>query len=501
MKLFLTFFVIYAIFTQFIGPNESSHLDLIRSIVDEGRFEIDSYHNNTMDKRFFNGHYYSKKAPGLSLLAIPIYMVVKPFLRFIPEDLVKEYPPHIYLRNGIYIVSYTIRPYDIYVAVFPTIFISGLLSALTVLLVYRISLYFTSNEHYRLVIAITYGIGTIAFYYATVFFSHAAATFFGFCCFYLIFEMRKKLKDYSFLAGVVGGLAVITEYPTLIIILGCWILILFTKDIKKIISFSIGFLLILSLLFVYNYIAFGNALALPYEYSTILRTDAFHGIKKTYLSEQSQIIIQKYNYPLINIMSLSIITKLLFYPYRGLFIYNPILIISIIGLFFMYRAYKKETILIALFFTMFLIYNSNIIIPWGGSCFGPRHLLPVLPFLMIPLAFSFERFNFRIISIFVILSIIINIIGMQIPEQSPLLQNNGLIRFYQDFGVDKSPLKDHYLPLFIENKGPRSAILESLFDDNAFIVMYLLIGISLYLIYRSFSFFKKEKGQVAQKEK
>src|SRR3989338_809626 len=129
LKLFLTFLTIYAIFTQFIGPNESSHLDLTRAIIDEHRFEIDSYHNNTIDKRFYNGHFYSDKAPGLSFLAVPIYIVTRPIIELIPKNLVKEYPYH---------EKYTITPYDIYVAVFPNIFISGLLSALTVVLVYRI---------------------------------------------------------------------------------------------------------------------------------------------------------------------------------------------------------------------------------------------------------------------------------------------------------------------------------------------------------------------------
>lgn len=64
IKIFLSTFVIYLLFLNWIGWAENSLYDLTRAIVDENRFEIDSFYNNTGDRLLINGHYYSNKAPG-----------------------------------------------------------------------------------------------------------------------------------------------------------------------------------------------------------------------------------------------------------------------------------------------------------------------------------------------------------------------------------------------------------------------------------------------------
>ena len=57
--------------------NGNSRLDLTRAIVEQGSLSIDDFHDapdwDTGDKAFFHGHYYSDKAIGSSLLAVPIY--------------------------------------------------------------------------------------------------------------------------------------------------------------------------------------------------------------------------------------------------------------------------------------------------------------------------------------------------------------------------------------------------------------------------------------------
>ena len=90
-KIFLTFFIIYLCFARFEPWNDTSKLDLTRAIVDEHRFEIDSYINDTEnnivtsdisdtgDRTYYKGHYYSDKPPGASFLTIPVYVFFKLF--------------------------------------------------------------------------------------------------------------------------------------------------------------------------------------------------------------------------------------------------------------------------------------------------------------------------------------------------------------------------------------------------------------------------------------
>ena len=70
--LFVLLFLSYAYFYQAGGWNQNSRFALVRAITNDWSLRIDPYQRNTGDKAIFEGHYYSDKAPGLSLAAVPI---------------------------------------------------------------------------------------------------------------------------------------------------------------------------------------------------------------------------------------------------------------------------------------------------------------------------------------------------------------------------------------------------------------------------------------------
>ncbi|MEQ1703538.1 MAG: hypothetical protein ABMA25_25810, partial [Ilumatobacteraceae bacterium] len=63
------------------GWNVNTRLDLVFAVVDHGELHIDRYHEepetNTYDKAYFDGHYYSDKIIGLSLVALPFYAIIR----------------------------------------------------------------------------------------------------------------------------------------------------------------------------------------------------------------------------------------------------------------------------------------------------------------------------------------------------------------------------------------------------------------------------------------
>ena len=61
---------------QSFSWNQTSHYDLIRSL-DANGTTIDGYQQNTGDKVFYKGHWYSARAPGLALFALPFYDTLK----------------------------------------------------------------------------------------------------------------------------------------------------------------------------------------------------------------------------------------------------------------------------------------------------------------------------------------------------------------------------------------------------------------------------------------
>ncbi len=78
LLLFLTLCGVYAYTPpRWQDWNQNSRIDLTMAIVDQQTVRIDSYVSNTGDYATIGSHAYSDKAPGLSLLAVPVYLAVK----------------------------------------------------------------------------------------------------------------------------------------------------------------------------------------------------------------------------------------------------------------------------------------------------------------------------------------------------------------------------------------------------------------------------------------
>jgi hypothetical protein len=93
--------------------------------------------------------------------------------------------------------------------------------------------------------------------------------------------------------------------------------------------------------------------------------------------------------------SWGVLSELLFRPYRGLFLFTPVLALSVYGLARMLaeRRRRGEAVLFGAIFLLFLLMNLSFNGWHGGSSFGPRYLIPALPFLALPMALAFARFR------------------------------------------------------------------------------------------------------------
>ena len=84
--LFVLLFASYAYFYQAGGWNQNSRFALVRAITNERTLNIDPFQRATGDKASFNGHYYSDKAPGLALTAVPVVALARPLWRAVGGD-------------------------------------------------------------------------------------------------------------------------------------------------------------------------------------------------------------------------------------------------------------------------------------------------------------------------------------------------------------------------------------------------------------------------------
>jgi len=464
IKLFLTFFILYSYFILWSGSAENSRFALTKALVDDGTIIIDKYYNQTTDRAYHNGHYYSDKAPGGSFLAVPVYASWKFIYNFFPENFKQEY-------SGLpdYEIVKRINEEDIIAIVNPgfftftsmilvTIFASSLFSSLTMLLVYKTSRYFTKEVKYRILLAVIFGAGTLIFHYAIVFLGHSIEMFFAFLSFYLLFKMKNEKKydlKYFLTSGISAGYAITSGYPSILIAMGCLIYSLSLKW-KKAHIFVIGLIIGLLPLLVYNFSIFGN----PFDLTSA------HADPKILPPESREVLLGGVG--LSFIPNPMVILQLTVLPYRGMFFYYPILFFSLLGLYYMYKQYRLEAILVTIFLIGFIFVFSSFVDWWHGGYFGFRHILPVYPFLMLPLACCFKIKDRRIwflLLLFMGISIFHNFIGLTGPY-SDVLRVKGVLesKFLDNVKkgtIFENPLYYNYLPLFLRD-GPRSKIFENL---------------------------------------
>jgi hypothetical protein len=471
------------------GWIENSRFFLTRAIVDEDRFEIDSFANQTSDRAFFNNHYYTDKDPGTSFIAVIPYSVFKILfessLRSLNEKQIPIYLPSIVNGVPIYDVLNPDR-FTLYSMIIVTTFSSVLLSSLTVVLIYKTTGFFTKRQTDRLLITLAAGIASAIFPFALVFTDNAPSVFFAFLGFYILLKKkyeRVDQKKYSLLAGLSLGLSVLTTTQAIVILI---LSVFYVKKLKnsELKFLILGSLITLSIYPIYNFIVFKNPFLLPKNY---LDTAIF-GITKIG-GPTSVLSLQGVAIQVIDVLgSLApnppIVWHLLFDTYKGLFFYYPFLILSFYGLYVMYkkRGLVFETIFIILTFYFILNINSNAIMWWGGGYFGPRLLTLIFPFLLIPLIFVLQEKSKKskiikpiklLLIALIAYSTVVNFAGIMHPAQEiigPDLVSVDLkyASKINSFEFLTNPILDYYLPEFIKS-GSRSRIVDTAFNCDGLI--------------------------------
>jgi len=154
--LFVVLFVSFAYFYQAGGWNQNSRFDLVRAITNEGTLSIDPFRHSTGDIAFHDGHYYSDKAPGLALTAVPLIAAVRPIYRAFGGD-AETY-------EGLALLSFL-----------ATVVTAGLFTALAGVCVFTLCLELGASYGGALFAALTFTIASPIWTLATIFIGHAFA--------------------------------------------------------------------------------------------------------------------------------------------------------------------------------------------------------------------------------------------------------------------------------------------------------------------------------------
>jgi hypothetical protein len=356
-------FASYAYFYQAGGWNQNSRFALVRAMLERHTLRIDDYSAHTGDKALWQGHYYSDKAPGASLLALAPVAAARGISRAVHVD-PEGYP-------GLAWTSY--------VAAVAT---SGVFTIVAALLVMRLSLEWGFSRNAALFAATAYGIASPAWGYATLFMEHGLTA----GCLMLVFAAGVELgsgvassarrRRLSCAVGAWAGLAVLSELQAAVPVSVLVVLALASarhRDPDELRATAVrilaGGLIAGMVLAAYNVLAFGSPLHIGYA-----SEEGFEQLHKGFFG---------ITYP-----AWWRIREILVGSYRGLLPLSPLVAVAPIGLVMLARtpAHRRQVLAAGAVVAFYLLLNASYYYWEGGWAYGPRQMTPALPFLALGLA-------------------------------------------------------------------------------------------------------------------
>jgi hypothetical protein len=376
-------------FPRWADPNQNSRLDMVFAVVEDGTFKIDRFVENTVDYARIGDHYYSDKAPGTAFLGIPIYAGLKvildtPLLEGVMDRLADNEAFRATLREGGTGILVEKLRFAIAQVVL-TILLAALPTAITGILLFRVLGALSFNQWSRLIVVIGYGLLSPAFPYAGALYGHQLSAALLFASFYILFTRRGGLNRTAlFVIGGLLGYSVVTEYPTVLIVGVIIVYLLYLLSIERRLPsagwvFLSGGLVALPWM-AYNTFIFGGPLSLGYSHSEL------------WIGQHST-----------GFMSLTLphweaIWGITFGVFRGLFVLSPWLLAFFPGIFLWQRSgrYRAEFWVAVSSIALMFLFNASSIMWWGGFAVGPRYILPMLPFMVLPVVFVLDRWQHKI---------------------------------------------------------------------------------------------------------
>ena len=337
------------IYKHFISPNELSRLLLTSAIVDDRTLTIDqaiARYGETQDRASFQGHFYSDKAIGASLLAIPPFTLMRA-VEFATGATFTTQTAIFWLR--------------VFTVTIPSLLFLHFLCKLWLLL--------KPESRYVPHFVFLHLFGTIAFTYSNQFISHNLLGIALFCSAFYLNECRSTrnpLPKHILLAGLFAGLALLLEFPAAVpVAVLCIVAFYVLRKPTTVAYFVIPVLLCAILILGYNYLIFGT----PWDVTYRHMTHSFHTTK------HAEGIVG------MGLPKLEALHGLLFSRHHGLFFISPFLLLAIPGF---YQMTKNHTFLANVFILLVLaiILTYSGFSYWiAGWNFGPRYITPVIPFL------------------------------------------------------------------------------------------------------------------------
>jgi hypothetical protein len=326
------------------------------SVVDQGRVTIDSYQAhkpyNTGDKAFYNGHFYSDKTFGVSVVAMPVYGLISGVSRAL------------HLHPSFQLIQFILTRWAV-----------ALPAALAAMLLANLLIRLGAIP--RLAVLVTSGVffGSMLFGYSTVFYPYVPGVA---CCLgalTLVWQVPITLRRMA-LAGLLLGSALVFDLTFNISVAVIVVLtILALRHERRVRAAQLlgaaaaAAMVPIGAFAIYSARIFGSP-TIPYKYEA---SDYFRaGMSKGVMGVTSP--------------KLDVMWFLSFHPFRGILFWSPWLVMVVVcGIWLARRDVRLRAVAIASIVTFvgYFLFNAGYYEWWGGSTMGPRLMIPM--FAVVPL--------------------------------------------------------------------------------------------------------------------
>ncbi|MBV8718849.1 MAG: hypothetical protein JOZ65_27600 [Chloroflexi bacterium] len=359
--------VSYAYFFQAGGWNQNSRFDLLRAIVEQHTTRIDDYVQNTGDRAEVNGHFYSDKAPGQALTAVPVAAAWTALVRAAGAD--AQAP-----------TSQALMAY------LSTIWAAGLPTTVAAVALARSARVLGASATGAAVAALGYGLASPAWAYATELWGNALTA----GCLMVAFVGTLALRDcagrhrdawLSLLVGVACGWAVVSEYPAApaAAILLCLALVHAGSHsrqqlLQTAVFAGLGACASMAVLVLYNSASFGSPRFISYG-----GIQGWPGMTEGIFG--------------VTLPRRTVLQEILFGTFRGIVPLAPAVVLAPIGLVLLLRerANRPAVAAAAGVAIYYLLFNAAFYYWDGGATYGPRYIGAALPFFFLGLGQVWTR--------------------------------------------------------------------------------------------------------------
>jgi|GEM_PF-1630948 len=261
----------------------------------------------------------------------------------------------------LYKLGFTFHNHFDYVSHAITFGTSSIMITLGSMLIFWVVLDITHKKYVSMVSALIFVFGTIIWPYSGVLHHDIYGVFWGLCALTSFYFGHKEdsVKKYLW-AGFFATFALFFTMLPLTLPLVFWLITLLEKRKKYLLAMSLGMLIGFVPNMIFNYITFNNPLLPPNMAGKVSDT-----------------------VPLLSLSNL--VSKISFYLLdvrTSLFVFSPILIFGVIGIWYMYRnkIWLSKTLILVCLLELLHISSMET---FGGYQYGPRYLLPIIGSLII----------------------------------------------------------------------------------------------------------------------